>query len=98
MPDLKEEIPPDANLIDWSHLVAAVPERGLEQHQIASAQVCEAVASALGIMACNRIEARYRVRAAGAGSFRVKGRISVDVIQAALCSHCRFAASTSGTR
>jgi len=68
--------------IDWSHAVATIPERGLERTRIATKEALEAVRAALDILACSRIQVRYRVKASAGGSYRVTGKLEADVTQA----------------
>jgi hypothetical protein len=72
--------------LNWTYPVAAIPERGIDRQRTATAGECAAVAAALAILGCSRIDVHYRIRPAGAGCYRVSGMLTADVVQACVVS------------
>ncbi len=68
--------------LDWTHDTVAVGERTARHERIASAEDCERVAAALGILACEDIRAAYEIGRRGEGVYRLKGKVEARVTQA----------------
>lgn len=66
----------------WSHDVAEVTGAGFSEERTATAAELQAVAAALDLMACERLSARYRIRAIAGGGYRLSGTLTADVVQA----------------
>lgn len=72
--------------LEWKHLVSEVGERGLDIERQADAAERDAVARELGILACNKIEVRYRLTPRSKGRFYLRGRLDADIEQACVVS------------
>lgn len=75
-----------APLAAWSHRVADVPARGLEVSRSATPAELAAIAEALELMACERLQANYRLKPLGGGRYVLAGEISAHVVQACVVS------------
>jgi uncharacterized metal-binding protein YceD (DUF177 family) len=75
-----------APLAAWSHRVADVPERGLDVTRNATPAELAAIAAALDLVACERLQARYRLQALGGGRYLLEGELSAHVVQACVVS------------
>lgn len=71
-------------LAAWSHRVEDVPERGLAVERRASAEELLALARALEIAACRRLDVAYRLKPHGGGRYRLTGTIAADVTQSCI--------------
>lgn len=69
-------------VLEWAHSVSEVAEGGLEVRRTATAAECAAVALALGILGCEKLEASYRIEPLPGGCYRVRGRITGALVQA----------------
>lgn len=68
-------------ILDWKHDARAIPEAGLSTTREATADERAAVATAMELLACNRLVARYDISAEAAGRFRLTGTVDVTVRQ-----------------
>lgn len=68
--------------LDWGHKVVDVPAAGLRHEREATESERQAIAGALGLLALNRLSARYRIEAISGGAYWLSGKISADVDQA----------------
>lgn len=68
--------------LDWSEVVAEIPERGTRQRREATVGEREAVATALGILGCERIVVSYEVVPRAGGRYVLDGKLEADVTQA----------------
>ncbi len=84
MPRSKTKSQSDVPLIDWAHKVAEIPESGLDIERAADGAQCKALAAALDIPACRRLEVRYAIRSIGGGRYRVKGHLDAAVTQSCI--------------
>src|SRR5690606_17193657 len=76
--DMIEDVSP---LRGWSVSLLAIPETGLESRREASAGELSELARALDVPSCERLAARFAVRAIGGGRFRVVGHVSAALTQ-----------------
>ena len=67
--------------LGWDHAVQDVPEDGLEVERSACPVEREAIASALDLLACLELTARYKLVPRGEGHFRLTGTVSARVEQ-----------------
>jgi hypothetical protein len=65
----------------WEHAVQDIPEVGLAVERTASPEEREAVASALELVACRSLTARYTVTPKGGGHVHVSGTVEAEVEQ-----------------
>jgi len=68
--------------LEWTHGTAELGELGRSETRHASADELTALASALEILSCERLYARYEIAALGQGRFRLSGELEADVTQA----------------
>ncbi len=69
------------DILQWTHAVTSIPEKGLAQDREATAAERDAIRDALGIRACETLRARYRILPRGAGAYRLEGRVAANVEQ-----------------
>lgn len=67
--------------LDWTEATADVPDKGVERTRRASPAECASVASDLELLACARLEARYRIQVRGKGHYSLVGTVEADVTQ-----------------
>ena len=67
--------------LDWMEATVDVPEKGFERTRSATPAECANVATELALLACARIEARYRIQARGKGHYMLVGTVDADVTQ-----------------
>ena len=72
--------------LPWSLRTTEIPETGLHKTVSATEAERSAVARALGLVSCEAIEADYRVRALGAGRYRLAGTLRARVTQACVAT------------
>lgn len=65
----------------WEHAVQDIPEAGLAVERAASPEECDAIASALDLVACRSLMARYTIAPRGEGHVHVSGSVSAEVEQ-----------------
>jgi len=65
----------------WSHRAAGIPETGLRETRTATPSERAAVAQTLDLVSCEEIEARYAIRATGAGRYTMSGKIIARLTQ-----------------
>ncbi len=70
----------------WSHATAEVSGRGLEAERHATAAERAALATALEILAIDRLDVAYRIALLGDARYQLTGTISADVSQACVVS------------
>ena len=68
-------------ILDWKHDTRAIPETGLSITREATAAERTAIATALDLVACSRLVARYDISSAAADRFLLKGTVDVTVTQ-----------------
>jgi hypothetical protein len=67
--------------IAWTHDTHEIPERGLEVERAATAEERAALATALEIVACERLETRYVIQPLANGQYLATGSVEADVVQ-----------------
>ncbi|MCL4765285.1 MAG: DUF177 domain-containing protein [Hyphomicrobiaceae bacterium] len=67
--------------LDWVHSVGEVPESGLQGERRATPAQRAAVASALDLIACDRLEASYQLKPLAQGRYLLKGSLEAEVEQ-----------------
>ena len=72
--------------LPWLLRTTEIPETGLHKTVSATEAERSAVARALGLVSCEAIEADYRVRALGAGRYRLAGTLRARVTQACVAT------------
>ncbi len=68
----------------WVHRVEDIPERGLAMERSANEAELAAVARALDIPACHRLDVTYRLKPLGGGRYRLTGTLAADVTQSCI--------------
>ncbi|MFN3743070.1 MAG: YceD family protein [Hyphomicrobiaceae bacterium] len=68
-------------ILDWRHETRTIPEAGIDVSREATAEMCAALAEALGVDACARLVARYTVKPFESGRFEVHGTAEMDARQ-----------------
>ena len=68
-------------ILDWKYDTRAIPEVGLPVTREATAEERAAVATAMDLVACTRLVARFEVTPATAGRFLLMGSVDVTVMQ-----------------
>jgi hypothetical protein len=68
--------------LGWDHATSDVPASGLAASKAAAADELEAVARALGLLACTRLEASYTIVPGGTGRYTLSGTLRAEVTQA----------------
>ena len=68
-------------LLDWTIAVKEIGDRAMSEDRSATAAEREAVAKALAIVTCDQLTARYEVKPAGSGRFRLTGNVAADITQ-----------------
>jgi len=68
--------------LGWEHAAADVPATGLHVARAAEPGEREAIARALDLLACTRLEADYTLTPSGDGRYRLRGRLGCEVVQA----------------
>jgi uncharacterized metal-binding protein YceD (DUF177 family) len=69
-------------VLDWAHETRSVPEAGLPVARDATPEERNAIATALDLVACKRLAAKYAITPIGRGHYRLKGSVTIDVTQA----------------
>jgi uncharacterized metal-binding protein YceD (DUF177 family) len=72
--------------LDWTVETTAVPERGLKGSRKATEAERGALATALGLISCDGLEATYQISPAAGGGYRLEGGIDAAVTQACVIS------------
>ena len=72
--------------INWIHDTQEIPESGLEIARAATVEECAALAQAVEIVACERLETRYTVQPLANGQFLLRGSLEADVVQSCVVS------------
>lgn len=72
--------------ITWTHATTEIPDRGLERTRSADEAERAAVAEALSLIACDRLNVSYVLAPAGAGAWRLTGDLVAAVTQACIVS------------
>jgi hypothetical protein len=68
-------------VLPWLHAAADISDRGLSIEHRASPAERNAVAAALGLVACISLEARYRVSGLSRGRYRLTGELRAECVQ-----------------
>lgn len=68
-------------VLDWTHPVSEIGERGLDARRVATPAERSALAAALGIVACNHLAVTYRIEPRPQGAFMARGEIEAEVVQ-----------------
>ena len=79
--------------LDWSHAATEIPSAGRAFTRQATAAECHAVAAALGILGCAKLEASYKLRPLGKGRYQLEGPCTAAVTQACVATLAPVAAS-----
>jgi hypothetical protein len=67
--------------LSWDHLVEDIPATGLTVERTADAAERTRIASALDLVACQQLEARYRILPLSLGRFKLSGELKAAVEQ-----------------
>lgn len=73
-------------ILDWAHDATDVPERGLDVERRAGAAELAAIATALDLVSCDALDARYRIKPVAGGGYRVTGDLSARLAQRCIVS------------
>jgi hypothetical protein len=71
-----------AGALPWDHVLADIPPSGLRVARVAEPAEREALARALDLLACTRLEADYTLTPTGEGRYRLRGSVRCDIVQA----------------
>ena len=69
------------DVLDWSYAAADIPESGLAAERTASEEERSAIASALDLLACERLESCFEVQPLTRGRYLLRGTLVADVAQ-----------------
>lgn len=67
--------------LDWSYSIAEIPDAGLTAERSATPAMRTALATALDLLACSRLEVRYEVNPLPRGRYVLEGTLEADVTQ-----------------
>lgn len=73
-------------VLAWTHQTVDVPEHGLSVQRTATPDELQTLKSALDILSCDALAARYKVKVMGGGGFRLDGSFEARVTQACVVS------------
>jgi uncharacterized metal-binding protein YceD (DUF177 family) len=68
-------------ILDWKHDTRSIPEAGLSTTREATEAERAAVATAMELVACNRLVVRYEITPEAVGRFRLTGTVDATVTQ-----------------
>src|SRR6516225_5761731 len=77
--DVKTDI---MTTLAWDHAIKDVPDGGMTGQRDAAPDELSALAQALDLIACTRLQAQYAIQPAGGGRYRLSGRLHAEVTQA----------------
>jgi hypothetical protein len=66
----------------WDHAVRDVPESGVTGQRDAAPDELAALAHALDLIACTRLQAQYAIQPVSGGRYRLSGRLHAELTQA----------------
>ncbi len=67
--------------LNWAERTTEIPEDGLKNKKVATAEECQEVASALGVSHCHKLVCTYAVRPLLGDRFQLKGHIFAELTQ-----------------
>lgn len=67
--------------LDWIHGLSEIPESGLARERRATPAQRAAIASALDLLACDRLEASYELKPLPQGRYLLQGSLEAEVVQ-----------------
>jgi hypothetical protein len=70
----------------WAHNIVDIPAKGLACTREATAGERQAITSALGLLALNKLAADYRIRSVAGGAYRLSGKLRAEATQACVVS------------
>jgi hypothetical protein len=70
------------HVLRWAHAIADIGKDGVVESRVATVAECEAVATALDLLSCSALSARYAIKPLAGGRFRLSGEMAADVTQA----------------
>jgi hypothetical protein len=70
----------------WAHNIVDIPANGLACTREATAAERQAITSALGLLALNKLAADYRIRSVAGGAYRLSGKLRAEATQACVVS------------
>ncbi len=70
-----------ATELDWSYSISKIPETGLSGNRHATADQRSAIAAALDLIGCNRLDARFKITHLRQGRFLLEGTVAAEVVQ-----------------
>lgn len=73
-------------VLNWKHATTEIPGNGLSVQRSATPEECEAMRAELGVVGCEAIDVRYRIRAVAGDGFRLEGSYKSKVTQACIVS------------
>ncbi len=73
-------------VLAWKHATTEIPGNGLSVQRSATPEECATGCAALGILGCEAIDVRYRIRAVAGDGFRLEGSYKAKVTQACIVS------------
>lgn len=76
----------DSDVLDWTHTLRSLGERGVEVDRQATEAERTAIAAALDLESCPSLAVRYRLRPLSRGRVRLKGHIDAEIVQRCVIS------------
>ena len=73
-------------LSSWTDATTDIPDRGLSRERAASESERGEIASALQLLAVEKLVANYRISSISGGAWRLAGELSADVVQPCIVS------------
>jgi uncharacterized metal-binding protein YceD (DUF177 family) len=77
---------PDDFVLDWSHDVHALGERGMEAERVGTAEERAAIAAALDLVALDELQVRYALKPKSRGRVRFRADVAAHVTQSCVVS------------
>jgi uncharacterized metal-binding protein YceD (DUF177 family) len=72
--------------LDWTHATTDIPETGRRFERAATEAERRAVADALDLVGCERLDVSYELRPLAGGRYRLAGDITADIVQSCVVS------------
>ena len=72
--------------LDWFHNISDIPEAGVKTARHASPAALAELGKTLGLVSCDRLDARYELRRLSHGRYLLEGTIDADVTQTCVVS------------
>ncbi len=74
------------DILDWKHDTRSIPENGLNITREATDAECARIATAMELVACKRLVARYTIKPLHHGRYSLEGKAEIAVTQTCVVS------------